>query len=137
MRTLRILVVGVVIAGGLAVLGSGATASVPAVSKTCKSLNSLNKKLQKALTSADAGQFDSGAVSDVSSSFRKAAKSGPKGLKSAMNTIASVAENVAHSSSTAGAAAALTNAGAKLTSALATWGTYVAKNCSGLSVTTT
>jgi hypothetical protein len=137
MRTLRVLVIGVLIAGVLAVSASGAIASAPAVSKICRSLNPLNQKLQKALSSADSGKVDSGAVKDVSTSFGKAAKSGPKTLKSAMSTIAAVAANVAHASSTAGAAAALKNGGAKLTSALVTWGAYIAKNCSGSTVPTT
>ena len=45
MRTLRVLVVGALIAGGLVVLAPGATASVSAASKTCKSLTALNQKL--------------------------------------------------------------------------------------------
>jgi hypothetical protein len=50
-----------------------------------------------------------------------------------MNTIADVAANVAGAGSPAAAAAALKKAGQKFTSALVTWGTYLAKNCSGSS----
>ena len=137
MRTLRVLVVGALTAGGLVVLAPGATASVSAASKTCKSLTALNQKLEQAFASGDAGKVDTGTVSDVSSSFRSAEKSAPKSLKSAMNTISVVAAKVAHTSSTAEAAAALKSGGAKLASALATWGTYLDTKCSGSSVSTT
>jgi hypothetical protein len=130
MRTLRVLGVVVLMAGGLAVLASGATASVPAVSKTCKSLSSLNQKLESAFANANKGKVDSGAIGNLSSSFRSAAKTAPKALKSAMSTISSVAANVAHAGSTSKAAVALKNGGAKLASALATWGTYIDTNCS-------
>ena len=46
MRTLRVLVVGALIAGGLVVLAPGATASVSAASKTCKSLTALYQKIE-------------------------------------------------------------------------------------------
>jgi hypothetical protein len=130
MRALRALVVAVLIAGGVAVLATQASASAPAVSKTCQSLNSLDAKLQKALSSSKSGTVDSGAVSDVSTSFRKAAKSGPGSLKSTMNAIADIARDVSHTSSTAEAAVALKKDTAKLESALAKWGGYIVKNCS-------
>jgi hypothetical protein len=133
MRSIRVSAVGVLVAGGLAVLASGASASVPAVPKTCQSLNTLNEKLDAAIASGDAGKFDSDAINKMSKSFRKAAKTAPKTLKAAMNTIADVAANVAGAGSPAAAAAALKKAGQKFTSALVTWGTYLAKNCSGAS----
>jgi hypothetical protein len=137
MRTFRVSVVGVLVAGGLAVLAPGASASVPAVSKTCQSLNTLNKNLEQALASGNAGKFDSGTINNLSKSFRKGAKTGPKSLKSAMNTIADVAANVAGSGSTGAAAAALKKGGQKFSLALVTWGTYIAKNCAGSSPSTT
>jgi hypothetical protein len=137
MRTFRVLVVGVLVAGGLAVLAPGASASVPAVSKTCQSLNSLNKNLEAALAAGNAGKFDSGAISNLSKSFRKGAKTAPKSLKSAMNSIADVAGSVAGSGSTAEAAAALKKGGAKIASALVTWGTYLDKNCRASTPSTT
>ena len=137
MRTFRVLVVGMVVVGWVAVLAPGASAAVPAVSKTCRSLNTLNKNLEAAIASGNAGKFDSGAINNLSKSFRKAAKTGPKTLKSAMNTIADVASNVAGSGSTAAAAAALTKGGQKFTSALVTWGTYLAKNCAASTPSTT
>jgi hypothetical protein len=128
MRSVRVLAVGVLLAGGLAVLAPGANA---AVSKTCQSLNTLSQKLDDAIASGDAGKVDSGEINNLSKSFRKAAKTAPKPLKSAMNTIADVAADVADTGSPAAAAAALKKAGQKFTSALVTWGTYLAKNCSG------
>jgi hypothetical protein len=129
MRTIRVLVVGVLLAGGLAVLAPNAVASAPAASKACQSLKSLNQKLEKALASDRTGKVDTGAVSDVASSFKKPPKGVPANVKSAMSTIASVASNVGHSGSTAGALAALRRAGAKLTGAVVTWGAYVTKTC--------
>ena len=86
-----LVVIGVLVAGGLTALAPGANASVPSVSKTCRSLNSLNENLQKALASGDSGQIDTGAISNLSKSFRKAEKTSPKSLKSAENTIADAA----------------------------------------------
>ena len=136
MRPLCVLVMVALVAGGLAAGVPGANASVPGVSKTCRSLNALNQNLENAFASGDAGHVDSSAVNSVSKSFRNAAKTGPKSLKSAENTIADVAANVSHTSSPAAAAVALKAAGAKLTSALATWGAYIANNCSGAPSTT-
>jgi hypothetical protein len=133
MRSFRVSVVGVLVAGGLAVLVPAASASVPSVSKACQSLNKLNKSLNKAVASGNVGEVDSGAINNLSESFRKAAKTAPKALKSVMNTIADVAADVADTGSPAAAAAALKKAGAKFTSALVTWGTYLTKNCSGSS----
>jgi hypothetical protein len=133
MQSLRVFVVCSLVAGGLAVLAPGASAAVPVVSTTCRSLNTLNENLESAITNGDAGKVDSDAINNLSKSFRKAAKSAPKSLKSAMNAIADVAADVADAGSPAAAAAALNKAGPKFTSALTTWGTYLAKNCSGSS----
>jgi hypothetical protein len=133
MRTFRVFAVGALVAGGLAVLAPGAGASLPAVSKACRSLNTLNTSLDEAVASGNSGKFDSGAINNLSKSFRKAAKTAPKSLKSAMNTIADVAANVAGAGNTAAAAAALKKGGQKFSVALVTWSTYLAKNCSGSS----
>jgi hypothetical protein len=136
MRPFRVLVIGLLVAAGLGARVPGANASVSGVSKACRSLNTLNQNLDKALASGNTGHVDTGAVSSLSKSFRKAAKTSPKSLKSAENTIADVAANVSHTSSAAAAAAALKAAGTKLTVALATWGTYIGK-CSGATPATT
>ena len=114
-RLSRALVIGALVAGVLAASVPGANASVSRVSKTCRSMNTLNQNLDKALASGNTGHLDTGAVNTVSKSFRKAAKSGPKRLKAAENTIADVAASVSHTSSPAAAAVALKAAGAKLT----------------------
>ncbi len=137
MRTFRVLVVVLLVAGGLAVLLPRASASVPARSKTCRSLNSLNDDLRTALATGDAGKVDTSAVSHLSSSLRKAEKSSPKSLRSAMKTMAVVAANVAHTSSPTAAALALKEGGQKLSAALVTWGTYLARHCTGSSTSTT
>jgi hypothetical protein len=128
MRTIRVVVAGVLMAGGLAVLAPGAMASTPSASKACQTLNSLNQKLEKALNTKT-GKVDTGAVSAVSSSFKKPPKGTPSSVKSAMNTIAGVASSVGHTGSTAAALGVIKNAGAKLTAAVVTWGAYVAKTC--------
>jgi hypothetical protein len=133
MRRFRVLVVGALVAGGLAMLGAGASASVPAVSKTCKSLKSLDKTLNKVVTS---NNYDSGTISDLSKSFRKAAKTAPKSLRSAMNAIADVAADAAAAGSDTAATAALKKDAQKLSAAALTWTTYLSKNCAGSSPST-
>ena len=137
LRTIRLFVIGVLLAGGLAALAPRANASVPSVSKTCRTLNSLNQNLEKALASGESGQIDTGEISNLSKSFRKAEKTSPKSLKSAEKTIADAAANVSHTSSPAAAAAALKAAGQKLTTAVVTLGTYVGRTCSGATPSTT
>ncbi len=137
MRTFRVLAIFLLVAGGLAVLLPDASASVPTLSKTCKSLNSLDKSLRTALAAGDAGNVNTSAVSALSKSLRKAEKSGPKSLRSAMKTMGDVAANVAHTSSPAAAALALKKGGQKLAAALVTWGTYIANHCTGSNPATT
>ena len=74
----RVFVVGALIAGGIVMLAPGASASVPASSKTCKSLESLDKVLNKVVTSSN---YDSGTINNLSKSFRKAAKTAPKACR--------------------------------------------------------
>jgi hypothetical protein len=133
MRAVRVLLIGVLVAGAVTVMALGASASVPAASKACRSLNTLNQNLDKAIASGNSGKVDSGTINNLSKSFRRAAKTGPKALKSAMNTIADVAADVAETSSPAAAAAALRRAGQKFSAALVTWSTYLANNCPGAS----
>jgi conjugal transfer/entry exclusion protein len=133
MRMFRVLVIGVLVAGGLAMVTPGASASVPALSKTCKALQSLDKSLNKVVTSSN---YDSGTISNLAKSFRTAAKTAPKRLRSAMNEIAAVASDAASGGSTAAAAAALKKDAAKLSAAVVTWGTYLSTNCAGASSST-
>ena len=133
MRTFRVFVLGVLVASGLAMLAPGASASVPALSKTCKSLKSLDKVLNKVVTSSN---YDSGTINNLSKSFRKAAKTAPQSLRSAMNAIAAVASDAAGAGSPTAAAAALKKDGQKLSAAAVTWGTYLSTNCAGSSSST-
>ena len=107
------------------------------MSKTCRSLNTLNTNLTKAFENGDNGKVDSGAVGDLSKSFHKADKTGPKSLRSAMKTIGDVAAKVSHTTSPVAAAAALKQGGKKLSAALVTFGTYVTKKCSAATPATT
>ena len=129
----RLLVVGVLVAGGLALLGPGASASVPASSKNCKSLKSLDKTLNKVVTSSN---YDSGTINDLSKSFRTAAKTAPKSLRSAMNAIADVASDAAAAGSDTAATAVLKKDGKKLSAAAVTWAKYISTNCAGSSPST-
>ena len=134
MRLFRVFVGGMLISAGLVMLAQGASGAVPAVSKACKSLTSLDKQLNKVVNSAT---YDSGTISNLAKSFKSGAKSAPKSIKSAMNTIASVASDAAGAGSTAAAAAALKKDGQKLTTAVLTWAAYISKNCGGLTTSTT
>src|SRR5262245_23394957 len=114
MGVFRGLVIGALIAGGLVMLAPGANAAVAAAPKTCKSLKSLNKKLNKVVESCD---YNSGTINNLSKSFRNAVKTAPKRLRSAMSTIAAVASDAADAGSPAAAAAALKKDGQKLAAA--------------------
>jgi hypothetical protein len=129
MRVFRVSAVGLLIASGLMVLAPAASGAVPGVSKTCKSLQSLDKQLTKVLDSSNAGKYNSGTVSDLSKSFKKGEKTAPKSLRSSMGTIATVAASAAAAGNPTAALAVIRNAGAKLTAAAVTWGTYLSKNC--------
>lgn len=133
MRVFRVFAIGVLIAGGLVMLAPGASGSVPALSKTCKSLKALDKKLNKVVQSSN---YDSGTINDLSKSFQKGAKTAPKSVRSAMNAIAAVASDAASAGSTAAAAAALKKDGQKLATAAVTWESYLSTNCAGSSPTT-
>jgi hypothetical protein len=128
MRVFRVLAVGVLTAGGLVMLAPAASGSVPSVSKTCKSLQSLDKQLTQVIQSSGAN-YDSGTINNLSKSFRKAAKTAPKSLRSAMNSFASVASDAAAAGNAGAAAAAIKKDGAKFSAAALTWGTYLSKNC--------
>jgi len=128
MRVARVLMVGALIAGGVALLAPGAGGSVPALSKQCKSLQALDTKLEAALASTTSN-YDSGSISNLSKSFKKAAKTAPKAIKSAMNAIASVASDVASQGNATAAAATLKKDAAKVGPAVVTWGSYLSHNC--------
>jgi len=126
MRVFRMFVVGMLIAGGMVMVAEAPGGSVPAASKSCKSLQALDKQLSKVVRS---NNYKSSTISSLTKSFRDAAKSAPKSIKSAMNTIATVASDAAAAGSVSGAAAALRKDGTKLATAVEKWGTYLSTNC--------
>jgi len=126
MRVFRMFVVGMLIAGGMVMVAEAPGGSVPAVSKSCKSLQALDKQLSKVVRS---NNYKSSTISSLAKSFRDAGKSAPKSIKSAMNTIATVASDAAAAGSVSGAAAALRKDGTKLATAAAKWWTYLSTNC--------
>ena len=126
MRMFRMFVVGMLIAGGMVLVAEAPGGSVPAASKSCKSLQALDKQLSKVVRSND---YESSTISSLAKSFRDAAKSAPKSIKSAMNTITTVASDAAAAGSVSGAAAALRKDGTKLATAVVKWGTYLSTNC--------
>ena len=118
-------VVGMLIAGGMVMVAEVPGGSVPAASKTCKSLQALDNKLSLVRSN----NYKSSTISSLAKSFRDASKSAPKSIKSAMNTIATVASDAAAAGSVSGAAAALRKDATKLATAVAKWGTYLSTNC--------
>ncbi len=128
MRTFRVLVVAALAAGGLAVLAPAANASAPAVSKTCKSLNTLSKELDKADVSSGKN-FNFGELKAIGAAFHKAAKVAPKKLKSALNTIGDLYAGMGDAGNVADAVAAYGKNGQKFTKAIQTYSTYLATNC--------
>ena len=81
----RMFVVGMLIAGGMVMVAEAPGGSVPVVSKSCKSLQALDKQLSKVVRS---NNYKSSTISSLAKSFRDAGKSAPKSIKSAINTIA-------------------------------------------------
>jgi hypothetical protein len=134
MRTFRLLMIAALAAGGLTVLAPEAGASVPGVSKTCKSLNKLQKELDK-VDPSDTENFDFDELGDIGSAFHKAAKGAPSKLKSAMNSIGDVYDDMADADNLSDAVSTYGKNARKFTKALTTWGTYLATNCTGTTTT--
>jgi hypothetical protein len=126
-RAFRFVVVAALVAGGLMLLASGAQATVSAASKGCKTLVTLNKELQKFQPSND--EFDAQSLRGIAGAFRKAARSAPKQLKSAMNTFATVYADVANADNRGDALARFAENAKKYGQATKTWTTYYTKNC--------
>jgi hypothetical protein len=128
MRALRLLLVAAMACGTLLVLGPAASAAVPTASKACNTYTQLQEDI------ADAGiensnDFDADAVQQVGKAFRKAAKSAPKNVKSAMNTLATLYEAIGGNENSAEAFAAFAKNGEKISKALTTFSTYYATKC--------
>ena len=132
MRSFRALVLTALAAAGLTVLAPVATASAPAVSKACKSLNTLQKELDK-VDPSDASNFDFDQLNEIGDAFHKAAKSAPTKLKSALNTIGGIYSDMGDADNVAGAVQAFGKSGQKYTKAFRTFSTYLTTNCLGAS----
>ena len=121
-------------AAGLTVLAPVATASAPAVSKACKSLNTLQKELDKVDPSDSSSRLRlRPAERAIGDAFHKAAKSAPTKLKSALNTIGGIYSDMGDADNVAGAVQAFGKSGQKYTKAFRTFSTYLTTNCLGAS----
>jgi hypothetical protein len=124
----RVLVLVALAAGSVAVLAPAASASVPATSKTCAALNTLDKELQN-INPGTSKKFDYKALGQTADAFHKAAKSAPRALKAAMNTIGDVFADISNADSASGALAEYGRNAGKYIKALATYGKYVTEKC--------
>jgi hypothetical protein len=126
----RFVVAAALVAGGLSLLAPGAHAAVSTASQGCKTINKLNKELQKVEPSN--GDFDTKSLQGIASAFRKGARTAPKQLKSAMNTIATVFGDIGSAGSRGEAAAQFAEHAKEYGKAITTWTTYYTKNCAAV-----
>jgi hypothetical protein len=131
MRALRLLLVSALACGALLAFAPSSGAAVPAVpsaSKTCSVYNQLTKDLANADTSS-AKKFDASTFKKIGAAFKKAAKSAPPKVKTAMNTLASYYGTIGGSDNDAEAFAEISKNGEKFSKAITTFTTYYATNC--------
>jgi hypothetical protein len=121
-----LVVVAVVVVGALGVLAPDAHG---AAQKACKTLDTLNKELQKVDPS---GGTSSQEYSDTASAFRRAARKAPKQLKSAMTTFAGIYADLAAADSRGDALARFASHAKEYGKAVIAWTTYYPKNCSSV-----
>jgi hypothetical protein len=129
MRTFRVLMLAALATGSLALMAPGASASAPASTASfCKAVAGI---------SSDIGDDPSsgGNTATLASALRKAAKSAPSKVKGAVLTMADYFDAASGSSKTSPEkiAAFLRKSGAKYAKAVATFTSYYAKNCTGVS----
>jgi hypothetical protein len=127
-RRFRFVIAVALAIGALAMLTVDAYGAAP---KACKTLDTLNKELQK--VGASDNTFSSQEYSDTASAFRRAARKAPKQLKSSMNTFANVYEDLAAADSRGDALARFASHAKEYGKALTTWTTYYPKNCGSVS----
>ncbi|MET0921405.1 MAG: hypothetical protein ABWY77_09435 [Acidimicrobiia bacterium] len=130
MRALRLLLVSAMACGALLVFAPASGAAVPAASKVC----SLSEDLQADLgntNASTAAKLDSNTFKKTAAAFKKAAKSAPAKVKSAMNTLASYYSALGGSKDEAELLAAMGKNGEKFSKATTTFITYIATNCTG------
>ena len=127
-RGFRFVVAAALFLGAFAVLAPDAYGATP---KACKSLDTLNRDLQKVDPSGSS--FSSQQYSDIASAFRRAARKAPRQLKSAMTTIAGVYRDLAAADNRGDALARFASHAKEYGKAVTTWTTYYPKNCSSVS----
>lgn len=130
MRTLRLLVVAALAAGGLAVLAPEASASAPAASaklvKFCKAV----EKISSSTPSND----DSAAAKNLAKTTRKAAKLAlTSKVKNALNDMARYFEAIGDAGSNPSKVAAALKLAGKYAKAAAVYTGYYIANCSTIS----
>jgi hypothetical protein len=101
-----------------------------ATPKACKSLDTLNRDLQKVDPSGGIASTEQ--YSGMAVAFRRAARKAPKQLKSAMTTIAGVYQDLAAADSRGDALARFASHAKEYAKAITTWTTYYPKNCSNV-----
>ena len=130
MRTFRVLVVAVLMAGGLVVLAPGATASAPAASKQlvkfCKAANKISGNTPSGGESA--------AGKKLAKTTRNAAKLAPTSrVRNALNDMADYFEAIGNAGSNPEKVAAALKLSAKYAKAAAIFTGYLIGHCSTIS----
>lgn len=129
MRTFRVLVLAALATGSLALIAPGAGATAPAASNDsfCKAVAGISSDLGTDPTKG-------GNTAKVASSLRKAAKSAPANVKSALLTMADYFDAITGvKSNPTKVSKFLAKNGAKYGKAVSTFTTYYATNCSSIS----
>jgi len=128
MRALRLLLVSALACGALVTLASASGAAVPTASKACNSYKQLQKDLNNA-DPTDAKAFDASAFKQVGTAFKKAAKSSPKKVKSALNTLGDYYNAIGGKGNYVAALQEIGKNGQKFSKAIGTFSTYIATAC--------
>ena len=129
MRTFRVLILAALATSGLALMAPGAGASAPAAStsKFCKAVADVSSDLGDDPTKG-------GNTAKVASELRKAAKSAPSNVKSALLTMSDYFEAASGvKTNPQKISKFLAKNGAKYGKAVSTFTTYYATNCSTIS----
>jgi hypothetical protein len=129
MRTFRVLLLAALATGSLALMAPGAGATAPAASNAsfCKAVAGISDNVSEDPT-------EGGNTAKLASALRKAAKSAPSNVKSALLTMADYFDAVTGvKKNPEKVSAFLAKNGAKYGKAVQTFTTYYAKNCAGIS----
>src|SRR5262245_55540607 len=129
MRAFRALLIVALAAGGLTLLLSGG-ASAASTPKLCTALATAGADLANS-NPVKNGDFDSSALKRNAAQLRKAAKSAPAKVKSAMRKMADVYDDVSGEKTSASALAEFGKQASKYLNAFGTFSSYGTKNCTG------